>query len=97
MLAEFIEKSVNVIADMVSLCLGVGHHLVPIFPSFADTARPGVPLNQFVRVAGETLDLIGDPSPGVWTSLGGKDHPEREANGSARDGTPNPNLRSIPL
>lgn len=97
LLAELFQQGINVVSDVICLGLRVRHHLVPVLASFADGARSCVASHQVACLLGEALNLIRDPSPGVWTSFRGKDHPEREANGSARDGTPDPYLRSVPL
>lgn len=97
LLPELLQQGIDVVADMIRLSLRIRHHLVSVFASLADCARSCVASYQVARLLCEALNLVRDAPARVWTSFRGKDHPEREANGSARDGTPDPYLRSVPL
>jgi len=97
LLPELFEEGVDVVANVISLSLSVRHHRISVFSSLADGAGARVSPNRVARLFRCTLNLVRNPAAGIRPTLGSEDHPEREAHGSARDGTPNPDLRRLSL
>lgn len=92
LLAELLEKVVDIVANVVGLGPSVGHMLVPGLTSVGAKARFEESPKEAFRVGGESINLIGEAPTGVRSALGGKHHPERKSESASGQCTPYANL-----
>lgn len=85
---KFFKQSVNIAPDVIGLGLCVGDKLVAGALSAVVEATAKEIVKRVARLGHQMLKLIGQTSSRVGASLGGKQHSQRKAEGSPREGTP---------